>query len=96
MQNLPPPVIFTPETINFLLKYEKIKHNPIMQNLGKTIQKLRKEKRLSQTELAHLSNVPSQSKISSWENDTCIPDVWEAQKLAQIFGVSLEEFLSES
>lgn len=65
-----------------------------MQNLGKTIQKLRKEKRLSQTELAHLTNIPSQSKISSWENGTCIPDVLEAQKLAQIFGVSLESLLN--
>ena len=51
---------------------------------------------LSQTELAHLLDIPSQSKISSWENNTCVPDVFEAQKLAQIFGVSLEELLKES
>lgn len=67
-----------------------------MQNLGTTIQKLRKEKRLSQTELAHLTDIPSQSKISSWESGACIPDVMEAQKLAQIFGVSLEYLLNES
>ncbi len=66
-----------------------------MQNLGKTIQKLRKENRLSQTELAHLSNIPSQSKISSWESGACIPDIMEAQKLAQIFGVSLTFLLGE-
>ena len=66
-----------------------------MQNLGTTIQKLRKEKRLSQTELAHLLNIPSQSKISSWENDTCVPDVLEAQKLAQLFGVTLAFLLGE-
>jgi transcriptional regulator with XRE-family HTH domain len=66
-----------------------------MQNLGKTIQKLRKEKGLSQTELAHLSDIPSQSKISSWESGTCIPDIMEAQKLAQIFGVSLTFLLGE-
>ena len=66
-----------------------------MQNLGKKIQQLRKEKRLSQTELAHLSDIPSQSKISSWENGSCIPDVIEAQKLSQIFGVSLEFLLGE-
>ncbi len=67
-----------------------------MQNLGKTIQKLRKENCLSQTELAHQLDVPSQSKISSWESGTCIPDVLEAQKLAQLFGVSLEHLLNES
>jgi transcriptional regulator with XRE-family HTH domain len=66
-----------------------------MQNLGTTIQKLRKEKRLSQTEVAHLLEIPSQSKISSWENGTCIPDVLEAQKLAQIFGVTLAFLLGE-
>ncbi len=67
-----------------------------MHNLGKTIQKLRKEKHLSQTELAHLLDIPSQSKISSWENNTCVPDVFEAQKLAAIFGLSLEELMRES
>jgi transcriptional regulator with XRE-family HTH domain len=67
----------------------------MQQSLGKRIRLLRKEKRLSQTELAHLSDIPSQSKISSWESGICIPDVWEAQKLAQIFGVSLEYLLSE-
>ena len=95
MQNLPPPVIFTPETINPLLKYDNFKHNPIMHNFGETIQKLRKEKRLSQTEVAHLLDIPSQSKISSWESGTCIPDVLEAQKLAQLFGVTLAFLLGE-
>ncbi|MEY4539544.1 MAG: hypothetical protein RLZZ306_1301 [Bacteroidota bacterium] len=66
-----------------------------MQNLGTTIQKLRKALHLSQTELAYLLNIPSQSKISSWENGTCVPDILEAQKLAQIFGVSLEFLLNE-
>lgn len=59
------------------------------------IQELRKQKRLSQTELAHQLDVPSQSKISSWENGTCIPDVLEAQKLAQIFDVSLAFLLGD-
>lgn len=67
-----------------------------MQNLGTTIQKLRKEHHLSQTELAHQLDIPSQSKIPSWESGTCIPDVVEAQKLAQLFGVSLEFLLNES
>jgi transcriptional regulator with XRE-family HTH domain len=63
--------------------------------IGKNIQKLRKEKRLSQTELAYLSDVPSQSKISDWENGRAIPDLLEAQKLTQIFGVSIDYLLSD-
>ncbi len=63
-----------------------------MQNLGITIQKLRKEKRLSQTELAHLLNIPAQSKISAWENGTCVPDVFGGTKISsniwRFFGVS--------
>jgi transcriptional regulator with XRE-family HTH domain len=66
-----------------------------MHNLGKNIQKLRKEKCLSQTELAYLSDVPSQSKISDWENGRAIPDLLEAQKLTQIFGVSIEYLLGD-
>ena len=96
----PPLIIFTSETINPLLKYDNfkhnpIKHNPIMHNLGETIKKLRKGLRLSQTELAHLLDIPAQSKISSWENGSCIPDVLEAQKLAHIFGVTVAFLLGE-
>ena len=66
-----------------------------MSNLGTTIQKLRKANHLSQTELAHLLDIPSQSKISSWENGSCVPDVLEAQKLAHIFGVTVAFLLGE-
>jgi transcriptional regulator with XRE-family HTH domain len=66
-----------------------------MHILAKNIQKLRKEKRLSQTELAYLSDVPSQSKISDWENGRAIPNVLESQKLTQIFGVTIDYLLSD-
>jgi transcriptional regulator with XRE-family HTH domain len=59
------------------------------------IQKLRKEKRLSQTELAYLLDVPSQSKISDWENGRVVPNMLEAQKLTQIFGVSIDYLLGD-
>jgi transcriptional regulator with XRE-family HTH domain len=66
-----------------------------MHNLAKNIQKLRKALGFSQTELAYQLNVPSQSKISDWENGRAIPDVLEAQKLTQIFGVSIDALLSD-
>lgn len=66
-----------------------------MQNLGKTIQKLRKERHLSQSELAHFLEISSQSKISYWESGNNVPDVFEAQKIAIFFEISLESLLRE-
>ncbi|PWK16910.1 DNA-binding XRE family transcriptional regulator [Arcicella aurantiaca] len=64
-----------------------------MQSLGTTIRNLRLKNKLSQTELAHLINIPSQSKISAWESDNSLPDVLEAQKLAAVFDLTLEELV---
>jgi transcriptional regulator with XRE-family HTH domain len=64
-----------------------------MQSLGTTIRNLRLKNKLSQTELAHLINIPSQSKISAWESDNSLPDVLEAQKLAEVFDLTLEELV---
>ncbi len=67
-----------------------------MSTLGKTIRNLRLKNRLSQAALADLINIPSQSKISAWESDQSLPDVFEAQRLSQILGISLEELLKNS
>ncbi len=67
-----------------------------MSTLGKNIRNLRLKNRLSQAALADLINVPSQSKISAWESDQSLPDVFEAQRLSQVLGVSLEELLKNS
>ncbi len=64
-----------------------------MSHLGKNIRTLRLKKRLSQAELADLINIPSQSKISAWESDKSVPDVLEAQRLAQTLGVSIDVLL---
>ena len=62
-----------------------------MSTLGKTIRSLRLKNRLSQAALADLINIPSQSKISAWESDQSVPNLFEAQKLSNLFGVSLDE-----
>jgi transcriptional regulator with XRE-family HTH domain len=67
-----------------------------MQTLGTIIRQYREKHRYSQSALAHLLNIPSQSKISSWESDHSIPDVFEAQRLAQIFDISLDVFLESA
>ncbi|NBB28229.1 helix-turn-helix transcriptional regulator [Cellulophaga sp. BC115SP] len=64
-----------------------------MSHLGKNIRNLRLKNRLSQAELADLVQIPSQSKISAWESDKSVPNVIEAQRLAQTLGVSLDTLL---
>ncbi|PWK16909.1 DNA-binding XRE family transcriptional regulator [Arcicella aurantiaca] len=67
-----------------------------MKTIGTAIRNLRLKNRLSQTELAHLINVPSQSKISAWECGNSIPDILEALRLAEVFKLSLEELIDIS
>jgi transcriptional regulator with XRE-family HTH domain len=66
------------QAISALNMTVKILYNKVTELEIKLAQKLRKGNRLSQTELAHLLNIPSQSKISSWENGTCIPYILES------------------
>ncbi len=61
-------------------------------NLGKKIFELRKEKKLSQEELAEKLNVTRQT-ISRWELDETTPDIKQAKELSKIFKVSLDEML---
>ncbi|MEA5259754.1 helix-turn-helix transcriptional regulator [Arcicella aquatica] len=67
-----------------------------MSNLGKNIRNLRMKNHLSQAALADLINIPSQSKISSWESDQSLPNIVEAKKLSQVLGISIEDLLSNN
>jgi transcriptional regulator with XRE-family HTH domain len=66
-----------------------------MKHIGTTIKKLRLKKQLSQTELAYLLELPSQSKISDWEKGIRIPSILEGYKLAQIFNVPIDIFFTD-
>lgn len=59
------------------------------------ITKIRKEQGHSQAELANLLGV-SQSAVSQWEQGKTLPDILTAQKLALIFGVTIEDLLDAS
>ena len=61
--------------------------------LGKKISDLRKEKGFTQEELAEQLNVSPQA-VSKWENDISCPDIMLLPKIAQIFGISVDELLS--
>lgn len=58
-------------------------------SIGKTIKKLRKERNLTQEELAELLNVTAQA-VSKWENETGMPDISQVLPLASVFGVSTD------
>lgn len=60
--------------------------------LGKMIQKLRKDKNLSQEQLAEMLGVTRQS-ISKWELEEAVPDVSYIIKLSELFSMSVDELL---
>ena len=61
--------------------------------IGKRIALLRKEKGLTQEELASHMGVSPQA-VSKWENDQTCPDISALPKLARLFGVTVDELLS--
>lgn len=63
--------------------------------LGERIQKYRKMKGLSQEELGKQLHVSRQT-ISKWESNQSSPDIQSCKAMADVFGISLEEFLDES
>ena len=61
-------------------------------DLGEKIQKYRKKSKLSQEQLGELVGVTRQT-ISNWELGESHPDIIEANELAQIFDISLDELV---
>ena len=57
--------------------------------LGMMISSLRKEKGMTQLELAEKMGVTDKA-VSKWERDLSYPDLNSIPKLAEIFGVSVE------
>lgn len=61
--------------------------------IGKLIFSLRREKDMTQKQLANLMNI-SDKTISKWERGFGCPDVSLLPDLSQILGVNIEEILS--
>lgn len=61
-------------------------------NIGAKIRLLRKEKRVTQEELAEYLHISSQA-ISKWETGSSCPDIDMLPKLAIFFGTSLDNLL---
>lgn len=62
------------------------------QTLGMMISTLRKEKRMTQLELAEQMGVTDKA-VSKWERDLSFPDINSIPKLAEIFEVSVDELM---
>ena len=60
--------------------------------IGKRIAFFRKEKGLTQEELASHMGISPQA-VSKWENDQTCPDISALPKLARLFGVTVDELL---
>lgn len=62
--------------------------------LGEKLKKYRKERKLSQREVAEKLNVTRQV-VSYWECDLIIPDIQILQQLAELYEIDMEEMLQE-
>ena len=62
------------------------------QTFGATISTLRKEKGMTQLDLARQMGVTDKA-VSKWERDLSFPDVTSLAKLAEVLGTSVDELL---
>ena len=62
------------------------------QTMGERIAALRKERGLTQRELAEQMHVTDKA-VSKWERDLACPDIHSLSHLADILGVSVEDLL---
>ena len=62
------------------------------QTLGMMIASLRKENGMTQLELAEKTGVTDKA-VSKWERDLSCPDVTTIPRLAEIFGISVDELM---
>lgn len=63
-----------------------------MLNLGENLKRLRKERNLSQEQLAEMLNVSRQA-ISKWESNKTYPDIENLILLRNLFNVTLDDLI---
>jgi len=63
-----------------------------MESIGRKISELRKQKNMTQMELADKMNISFQA-VSNWERGNSMPDISKLPELAKILGVSIDELL---
>ena len=63
--------------------------------IGKFIQEKRKDKGLTQSDVAEKLNVTDRV-ISKWENGNCIPDISNIPELCKILNITINDLFSGS
>lgn len=66
-----------------------------MKTLGEKLKAARMEQKMSQNEVAEKLLVSRQS-ISKWENDICLPDLENFQKICELYQICPNEILNEA
>jgi transcriptional regulator with XRE-family HTH domain len=61
--------------------------------MGERIAEIRKEKGMTQKELAEQLNITDKA-VSKWERDLSCPDIGTLPKLAEVLGIRVEELLN--
>jgi len=64
------------------------------ETFGQRFARLRKERNLTQDDLAKKLNVSSQA-VSKWENDSSMPDISLLSPMSDIFDISIDELLGK-
>jgi transcriptional regulator with XRE-family HTH domain len=64
-----------------------------METIGKRIARYRKDKHMTQEELAGKMGVSAQA-VSKWETDTSCPDITALPQLCKILGITADELLT--
>jgi len=64
-----------------------------MKTIGTKLQSLRKNKNMTQAQLAEVLNVSPQS-VSKWEHDLSAPDIAMLPVIARFFGITMDELFS--
>ena len=72
--------------------YNPIKERGKIMSIGTTIKRLRREKNLTQEQLADHLGITSRA-ISAWECDRTAPDISQLPVLASVFNVSADVLL---
>jgi transcriptional regulator with XRE-family HTH domain len=70
------------------------KWRKMIMNLGKNIQHLRKQKKITQEQLAEMMSVSRQT-ISKWEADEVIPELDKIVALSDLFACKLTLWLKK-
>ena len=64
-----------------------------MEQIGTKIRSLRKNKNMTQEQLAEVLSVTAQS-VSKWENNLSVPDVALLPMIARYFGITMDELFN--